>query len=89
MIVRPETNGAGSDADLPHYDAFASYATDPDRDLVRDVEDFIESLHDDPLMPAEFRSPLELCVDGRDFRIPKSKRDSQQADDLMRSVVCA
>src|SRR5262249_41453850 len=60
-----------------------------DRDLVRDVEDFIESLHDDPLMPAEFRSPLELCVDGRDFHIPKSKRDSEQADDLMRSVVRA
>ena len=25
----------------PHYDAFVSYATNPDRDLVRDVVDYI------------------------------------------------
>src|SRR5438105_1341844 len=45
------------------YDGFASYATDPDRDLVRNVEKFIESLHRDRLIPKVFRDKLALCVD--------------------------
>jgi hypothetical protein len=44
-------------SDQPHYDAFVSYATNPNRDLVRDVVDFIEGLHSDLLMPEEFRVP--------------------------------
>jgi WD40 repeat protein len=53
------------------YDAFASYATDPDRDLVRKLEAFIEGFHRRPTLSEAMRRPLELCVDGRDFRIPK------------------
>jgi WD40 repeat protein len=72
------------------YDAFATYATDPDRDLVRNVEDFIESLHRDRLIPKKFRTKLALCVDGQDFRIPKAGSTSQQTlEELMHKVVRA
>jgi WD40 repeat protein len=60
------------------YDAFATYATDPDRSLVRNVENFIESVHWDSLLPEEFREPLSLCVDGHDFAIPKIGPGSSQ-----------
>lgn len=76
--------------DLPRYDAFATYATDPDRDLVRDVETFVEGLHRDRLMPKEFRTALAMCVDGHDFQIPRpGPGTSRTIDDLMHDVVCA
>src|SRR3954470_3237325 len=53
------------------YDAFASYATDPDRDLVRAVEAFVEGFHRRPSLPPTLKRELQLCVDGRDFRIPR------------------
>ena len=34
----------------------------PDRDLVRDVEDFVESLHRDRLLSQQFRDELKVCV---------------------------
>src|SRR5262249_10434572 len=76
--------------DLPRYDAVATYATDPDRDLVRDVETFVEGLHRDRLMPKEFRTALAMCVDGHDFQIPRpGPGTSRTIDDLMHDVVCA
>jgi WD40 repeat protein len=70
------------------YDAFASYATDPDRDLVRDVEDFVESLHRDRLLSREFREELKVCVDGQDFRIPRpDSSDPKTFEQILRKVV--
>jgi hypothetical protein len=72
------------------YDAFVSYATDPDRNLVRDVEKFVEGLHRDRLLPEEFRAPLALCVDGHDFPVPEVDSGSQVSlKELMRKVVLA
>jgi WD40 repeat protein len=51
------------------YDAFASYASDPDLAVVRDVERFLESFHQNPLIPERYRKNLELCVDGSDFKV--------------------
>jgi hypothetical protein len=90
VISNSVGNGGKTASDQPYYDAFASYATDPDRDLVRDVEDFIESLHDDILVSVEFRVPLRLCVDGRDFIFPRAKREKAlKGEDTIRTVVCA
>src|ERR1700733_10184582 len=57
------------------YDAFATYATDPDGDLIRAVEAFVEGFHRRPTLPQRLRRELELCVDGRDFRIPRRSRN--------------
>ncbi|HEY0513785.1 MAG TPA: hypothetical protein VGH73_17890 [Thermoanaerobaculia bacterium] len=56
------------------YDAFASYATDPDGALVRDVEVFVESLRENKLVAPAYRRTLELYVDGSDFSIPRRSR---------------
>jgi hypothetical protein len=70
------------------YDAFATYATDPDRDLVRDIEDFIESLHRDRLLSKQFREKLAICVDGQDFRIPRPEAANPKTlEQIMRDVV--
>jgi len=60
---------------LYQYDAFASYATNPDRDLVRAVEAFVESFYRRRDLSQEFRRELQICVDGRDFRIPRRTVD--------------
>jgi WD40 repeat protein len=57
------------------YDAFASYATDPDGDLVRALEATVEGFHLRPGLSQEMRHELELCVDGRDFSVPRRGRD--------------
>ena len=70
------------------YDAFATYATDPDRDLVRDIEDFIESLHRDRPLSNQFREKLAICVDGQDFRIPRPEAANPKTlEQIMRDVV--
>ncbi len=56
------------------YDAFFTYASDPDRHLVREVESFVEGLHRNPLIPEAFRCELEACVDGSDFKRPRTAR---------------
>jgi WD40 repeat protein len=61
------------------YDGFASYATDPDGDLVRAVEAFLEGFHRRPDLSPKIVRQLELCVDGRDFVFPKRNR-SELAD---------
>lgn len=53
------------------YDAFFSYASDPDRLLVRAVESFLEGLHENPLLEARYRREMEICVDGSDFKKPR------------------
>src|SRR5260221_5840544 len=86
-VLESDNNPA---SDRPHYDAFVSYATYPDRDLVRDVVDYIEGLHNDLLMPEKFRVPLKLCLDGRNFIFPKAKRErGPNGEETIRTVVCA
>jgi len=64
------------------YDAFFSYAGDPDHHLVREVEAFIEGLHQNPLIPPGLRRELEACVDGSDFKKPRAaRRNEAQARD--------
>ena len=53
------------------YDAFATYATDTDGELVRAVEGFVEGFHRRQTLPQKFRRKLGLCVDGRDFMIKR------------------
>ncbi|MBY5871903.1 hypothetical protein ACC699_03845 [Rhizobium ruizarguesonis] len=59
-------------ADEFSYDACASYASDPDGDLVRMMEARIEAFHQ-PGIPEKHRHPLQMCVDGRDFIIPRKR----------------
>jgi hypothetical protein len=66
------------DGDAPRaflYDAFASYATDPDGALVREVEVFMESLRENSLVAPAYRRTLEVCVDGSDFSLPRRGRN--------------
>lgn len=83
--IDPMTKPTGEYA----YDAFASYATDPDRDLVRAVELFVESFHTRPMLVHErFRRPLNLCVDGRDFRLPRKNRaEAEDPEGPIASIV--
>jgi len=53
------------------YDAFASYATDPDGELVREVEAVLEAFHRRRGLPPQYAREIELCVDGRDFVFPR------------------
>jgi MTH538 TIR-like domain (DUF1863) len=70
---------ANADTPAPafKYDAFASYATDPDRDLVRDVEQYLEGLHKVWLLPKEFSKPVAVCVDGSDFASRANQNTTQ------------
>ena len=69
------------------YDAFATYATDPDGDLIRVVEAFVEGFHRRPTLPQRLRRELELCVDGRDFRIPRRSRNVEGAVSEVSDIV--
>lgn len=72
------------------YDAFFSYASDPDRHLVRAVERFVEGLHDNPLVERRHRRELEACVDGSDFRKPRrltAVAPGQEAEDPVFSLI--
>ena len=64
------------------YDAFATYATDPDRDLIRAVEVFVEGFHRRTTLPDKLKRKLELCVDGRDFKIPRRSRETGRLQDV-------
>ena len=61
------------------FDAFASYATDPDRDIVRNVAAFLEGLHENPLLPELYRHPLRICVH-QDFKLPKPRTEVPTAE---------
>ncbi|MDE3745106.1 TIR domain-containing protein [Methylobacterium radiotolerans] len=80
MLLRSEAFDAGAPtpSGIYTYDAFATYATDPDRDLVRALESFVEGFHLRPTLPEPMRRELELCLDGRDFVIPRRARRGGQ-----------
>lgn len=71
------------------YSAFATHATDPDGALVREVEKLIEGYHRRPDLPDQYRQPLELCVDGRDFVFPRRSRDASGESDTVETIVRA
>ena len=61
------------------FDAFASYSTAADYQLVRKLESFLESFHR-LRTPEEFRlHKLEICVDGSDFSLAKIRRKAPHA----------
>src|SRR5687767_13090773 len=72
-LPRPLEQSTADVSANPQYafDAFASYATDPDRDVVREVESFLESLPQNTLIDSKYRRSLEICVDGSDFTLPR------------------
>ncbi|CAN7699982.1 hypothetical protein [Mesorhizobium sp. LjRoot246] len=88
MIDLPSESQAANPAraDAFAYDAFASYATDPDGELVRAVETALEGFHRRKDISPQYLSELELCVDGRDFRFPRRKPDDQGKDAIEQVV---
>lgn len=69
------------------YDAFASYATDPDAELVRALESIVEGFHRREGLPQEMRYEIELCVDGRDFAFPRRVRGRDEFGSIFEIVV--
>lgn len=78
------------------FDAFASHATDPDGDLVRQVKAALEGFHKRPGVQLRFREvtsepkldPLHICVDGLDFVFPSAEPNEQKAiDDLIKEYL--
>jgi hypothetical protein len=80
----PHVVDAGSAPSEPFlYDGFASYATDPDRDLVRDVEAFVESLHRNSLIERSYRRRLEFCVDVAILSSPAGQRSARSRRNMI------
>lgn len=54
------------------YQLFVSYTRTPDGPLAREIERFLEAFHDSMRPPAttDPLSPLHICIDGSDFRMP-------------------
>jgi hypothetical protein len=61
------------------YSAFLSYATDPDKDLARDVETFLENLNKNKLIESQYRRTLQVCLDGSDFKLPPVPKEANEA----------
>ncbi|MBB4252718.1 PQQ-binding-like beta-propeller repeat protein [Rhizobium sp. BK008] len=68
------------------YDVFVSYATDPDGQLVRAVEDLLENFHRRPDVPKDLITELKLCVDGRDFKFPRLSPGTEPTDAIEQVV---
>lgn len=69
------------------YDAFASYATDPDAELVRALESVVEGFHRREGLPTEMRQEIELCVDGRDFAFPRRVQGRDESGSIFDIVI--
>jgi hypothetical protein len=54
----------------PFYRGFLSYSTEPDYELAREVETYIESFHQRAGIRRFHLERLEICRDGSDFRLP-------------------
>jgi tetratricopeptide (TPR) repeat protein len=57
------------------YRGFLSYSTEPDYDLARTVESFIESFHLRSGIRRLRLERLQICRDGSDFKLPSRQRD--------------
>lgn len=70
----------------PLYDAFVSYATDPDYRLVRELEVFLETFHETPTPSGIALRALHICVDGSDFTLPKTAAAGEPGEELPRII---
>ncbi|MDM0001832.1 TIR domain-containing protein [Variovorax sp. J22P240] len=69
------------------YDLFISYSTDPDAELTRDLERFLEGFH---RLPTPERLPLRalrVCRDGSDFSLAQLRRQAAGDDDAVTSLI--
>ncbi len=51
------------------FDAFLSYSSDPDYQIARSLESFLEAFHRLPTAGASALPPLQICRDGSDFTL--------------------
>jgi hypothetical protein len=65
------------------YRAFLSYSTEPDYQLARYVEVYLESFHLRPGIRRLQLDKLEICFDGSDFRLPEKRSASAQPGEAM------
>lgn len=65
-------------ADVFEFDAFLSYATDPDYRLSQRVESFLESFHRIKTPANVQLKPLQICRDGSDFRLAGSGEEIKE-----------
>jgi tetratricopeptide (TPR) repeat protein len=75
-VLRP-AHDSGEPRDY-FYRGFVSYSTEPDYDLARTVESFIESFHLRSGIRRLRLERLEICRDGSDFKLP-----SRQGEQLL------
>jgi WD40 repeat protein len=68
------------------YDGFASYGSARDGPVAADIEAFLESFHENPLVATKYRRKLELCRDGSDFTFP-ARRQSDEPQTAMREII--
>ena len=67
---------AGETSHVFTYDLFISYSNDPDYNLSRKIEAFLESFHK-LRTPVEIKlNPLSVCRDGSDFSLHSIKKQS-------------
>lgn len=72
------------------FQAFISYSTDPDYKLSQRVESFVETFHKMKLPPGVTIAPVQVCRDGSDFSIQRTRQRSTSAtviEDLIESYL--
>jgi hypothetical protein len=72
------------------YDVFISYSTDPDYQLSRKIDRFLESFHKIKTDNDVKLKPLSVCRDGSDFNLHSLKKQaskSSQSDDSLKNVL--
>ncbi len=72
------------------FDLFISYSMDPDYQLSRRVENFLEGFHKVKLSSDVQLKPLQVCRDGSDFSLHKIKKeapDDKQHFDFVQQVL--
>jgi MTH538 TIR-like domain (DUF1863) len=70
---------AEAEAAKPFYRGFLSYSTEPDYELARTVESYIESFHLRAGIRRFHLERLEICRDGSDFRLPHQRGEKPLA----------
>ncbi|NHF59993.1 hypothetical protein FK220_011615 [Flavobacteriaceae bacterium TP-CH-4] len=58
------------------YNLFISYSTDPDYELSRKIESFLESFHNLNVNGEYKLKKLNICRDGSDFELPKLNQET-------------
>lgn len=63
------------------YNLFLSYSTDPDYEVSRKVESFLERFHNLKVDDSYTLKPLQVCRDGSDFELYKILEDAKRSND--------